>query len=426
MSLDLVINRRLGKVTSTNPLRFAIPASRAGGTYEQVVTAYLYANGASYTNIVVTPKTILATGMQILVSTDGQTFSASANITSMASGVIQKLWFKAVCNNGSMGLLTSTSLQYDFTTDLQRWTLSGTGTLAWDSDGGAGAMRHQNPPAGGSYQQSPSISFQGTRARGIRARSKVNSVSGWLGIMRFSTSSGGLGAHGFSAAYQEVVAAPVGIDSGYVDLEFDMSSLTAGGANWVQSVISRIGLLASDYATLDMYTESLVIGEIGDGFIDGQSIGVACTEVPTQTYDVKTRVLRNDATSPLVLVTAVDTAGSDGYMVPLSCYPADISGSASIMQLVDEAIGGGLIHGTSNIPEISMNLSMDMLTKAERDAIWLLFSDYAGGMSNDFYVVDNVDNTVQRVRFGASDIQFSGLQGSYYTSDIPLLVTRGL
>lgn len=84
---------------------------------------------------------------------------------------------------------------------------------------------------------SPTIAVAGTMYSTIRARVKRLAGSGWHGSAHYTTA-----AHGMTAAYKKDIADPALAIGDIAVLEWDMSTLTAGGTDWVDSTITKIGL----------------------------------------------------------------------------------------------------------------------------------------------------------------------------------------
>ncbi len=110
------------------------------------------------------------------------------------------------------------------------------------------------------YTVCPVISYAGRTIPKVRARVRLASGSGtWEGRLYYTTAG-----HGYSGSYRKDIAQPAGWAAGeWCVLEFDMTVLSAGGTDWIDSTITRLrfDLLATGTYTLEFDWVSL--GDFG-------------------------------------------------------------------------------------------------------------------------------------------------------------------
>jgi hypothetical protein len=93
-----------------------------------------------------------------------------------------------------------------------------------------------------------SLSIAGSLNTKVRARVRRIAGAGWDGTLFYSTAG-----HGWSSSYMKNIGAPAG--SGWVVLEWDMASLTAGGTDWISNTVTGLrldlGSTAADQFEID-------------------------------------------------------------------------------------------------------------------------------------------------------------------------------
>lgn len=130
----------------------------------------------------------------------------------------------------------------------QSWTTDD-GTLA-ETSTGVSVVGTTGPV----FFFSPPISMPGVKYTRVRARVRRLAGAGWSGVVGYSTPN-----HAIGSGYTKVLANP-GLTSTWQTLEWDMSSLTAGGTDWTTSTITQVvfllGATASDqfeFSQVDFY-----------------------------------------------------------------------------------------------------------------------------------------------------------------------------
>lgn len=125
----------------------------------------------------------------------------------------------------------NTVLGYEF--------VSAGGNEGWTTNsanlGGAGEFRTLTGTGEDPRMTRDSISVSGATARYVRVRIRRTGGSGWRGKVMYKTS-----LHGYSDLYRK--DEPAGAAGDWVELTFDMHSLTAGAGDWKNSTITGIRL----------------------------------------------------------------------------------------------------------------------------------------------------------------------------------------
>lgn len=160
----------------------------------------------------------------------------------------------------SISLLTaSSSGSFDpaviwyYDTTVEGWTSTGA-TQSWNA-----GWIEQDATGSDPQLTSPSgLSILGSQYNVVMARIKrlAGTESSWDGTVTYVT-----GGHSFSGSYKKTVSVPSPFDVGDIAVvEWDMSDLTAGGTDWVDSTITQIRLeLGADT------TDTIAIDWIGVG-----------------------------------------------------------------------------------------------------------------------------------------------------------------
>ncbi|MCO7055083.1 phage tail tip fiber protein [Pseudomonas juntendi] len=182
---------------------------------------------------------------------EGVNTSQSASLVDLTSsvGTIQS-------GLGASGLDPAPSGLWQFDTDVEGWTASGaTITVAT-----AGAMRvtaTNNDPQlirGG-------LSLAGSVFSVVRARitRRAGAASDWDGKLFYSTAS-----HGWGNYYKQAVNPSLAVGQTAV-VEWDMAALTAGGTDWVSSVITQLRLDLSNTSGGAFDVDWIAVGRVAPG-----------------------------------------------------------------------------------------------------------------------------------------------------------------
>lgn len=185
---------------------------------------------------------------------------------------------------------------YDFNGGTDGWTFSSITTTT-----GANAIVLDS---GGTDPQaiSPAVSIDGSRYDKVRARVKRNSGATFDGTIYYVTAG-----HAFDAGYRKQIADTT-IVGEWVELEWDMAALTAGGTDWVTSTITQIridlGTSAADDFTVDWVSigrraagvSSARMGNAEVAISTETSVRAAETGYIAGTYSVRTSVTQDGKT----------------------------------------------------------------------------------------------------------------------------------
>ncbi len=143
---------------------------------------------------------------------------------------------------------------------------------------------------------SPAVEVDGALFATLRLRIReISAATSWNGMIYFSTNG-----HGFSESYRLAFAEPDFSGGGFVDVDLDMSSLTAGGSDWTDSTITQFRIDLDDDAAGTYEIDYIAIGRAdGDSWVD----------VPTRNPAALYRhVLASDITSKPLPDAAIDDA----------------------------------------------------------------------------------------------------------------------
>jgi hypothetical protein len=99
------------------------------------------------------------------------------------------------------------------------------------------------------------LSIAGATNTTVRARIKRDAGSGWDGTVYYTTSG-----HGESGSFRKAVSEPTYDGNGWAVVEWDMASLTAGGADWTGSTITGVRLDLGNSASDVFYLDWVAIG----------------------------------------------------------------------------------------------------------------------------------------------------------------------
>lgn len=125
-------------------------------------------------------------------------------------------------------------LSWEFNNTADSWTVANGGTATVGASFYTMTTNGVNQP----YMLSPTISVDGSIYDKVRARVRRKSGTGWNGTCYYSTSG-----HGTTGSYfKRVTPAPTDDPTKWFIVEWDMTTLNAGGDDWVTSTIIRIRL----------------------------------------------------------------------------------------------------------------------------------------------------------------------------------------
>ncbi len=139
-------------------------------------------------------------------------------------------------------------LWWDFKNSTQNWassaaTLTTNDTyMGWDATGVS------------SYIQKTGISFYGGDQRIVRAKVRRTAGTGWTGRLYYNTDS-----HGFTTSYYKSISNTTRLNE-WTILSWDMSNLTAGGADWTSNYITGLQLQLGSSASDDFDVEWIAVG----------------------------------------------------------------------------------------------------------------------------------------------------------------------
>jgi hypothetical protein len=151
------------------------------------------------------------------------------------------------------------------------------------------------PNANDPVLRSPSgLALNGSIWNTIRIKLRRDAGSGWDGFVFWSTGSG----TNYSKSVS--VAEPAGIDDDFVTLEFDMSTATGTGADWIGSTIDYFEVhLGASASSADVFS----VDFIAVGVADGEPWQVAPTTNPAALYR---HVLKDDLNAKALPAETID------------------------------------------------------------------------------------------------------------------------
>lgn len=143
-----------------------------------------------------------------------------------AEGAVYALWLSA-----------ETRQRWDFTANVDGWTGGGDATVEQSDGSLILTVTEQSEDPRAQRGLAGAERFLGSDAHIVRARVRRTGGTGsWEGRVYYGT-----GGHGRSASYYKSIASPS--DPGEWNIvEWDMSALTAGGDDWMKSVITAIDI----------------------------------------------------------------------------------------------------------------------------------------------------------------------------------------
>jgi hypothetical protein len=112
-----------------------------------------------------------------------------------------------------------------------------------------------NATASDPHFDGPTISIYGGLYTKVRARVRRTAGSGWDGRCYYTT-----GGHGISESYKKVISDST-VTNQWVILEWDMTTLTAGGTDWTSNTITSIRLDFGVDGNDDFDVDWIAIGE---------------------------------------------------------------------------------------------------------------------------------------------------------------------
>lgn len=191
---------------------------------------------------------------------------------------------------------------WDFTADFEGWTPQG-GTLEKTALG-----MKLIPTNANNGVISPAMSFKGADYSTVKLRVRRLAGVGWDGTVFYTVASG----HGFSTSYCKTIEQPDFSAGGWVNLIFDMSSLSAGGNDWVDSTIATVRIDLGSTTADQFDIDWIGVGNSSPAASLAQLENVRTTlssQLQTYAADVTTLQSRmNDAESS---ITVMQTALND-------------------------------------------------------------------------------------------------------------------
>jgi len=184
----------------------------------------------------------------------------------------------------------------------------------WSEVNGAAASQNgtvlvHDPADASPALLSPEVSFSGDDWKTIRVKAKRTSGASWQGAVYWRTD----GATDYSSS--KVISVPAGIDSDFVTMEFDMSSLTtSAGHGWEGETITGIELHLISDASSAMEIDFVSIGKA-----DGEDWQDAPTNNPSALYkhvlasNLNSKPLSDESIDDVNLVEFYEKCLDKGY-----------------------------------------------------------------------------------------------------------------
>jgi putative chitinase len=250
--------------TSINQVSAATDSNTAAITAEQ--TARTSADSALSTRIDAVVATADTNTAAIITEQTARASGDSANagqITIVQSRI----------NNGNASSFEP-YLSWDFNA-LDGWTTANASTSLAN-----GVLTLTHTAADGQLI-SPTISVVGGTYDKVRARIKRNAGSGWDGLLYYSTAG-----HGFNSSYYDSISSPTsGELSDWYIVEWDLTTLVAGGTDWTGNTITSIRLDLGNTSSDSFFIDWISIGKRGVG-VQGSAFASVQTLSSTTATDV--------------------------------------------------------------------------------------------------------------------------------------------
>lgn len=241
-----------------------IAANGAAITTEQ--TARADADGALSTRIDAVVATAAANTAAIATEQTARADADSAN-----AQLITVVQSRITNGNGSTFESYKT---WDFDA-LDGWTVSNSTTSL------SGGILTQTHTASDGQLISPAVSFAGGTYDKIRARIKRKAGSGWDGTVYYTTAG-----HGISSSYRKLISSPTSTElADWYIVEWDMSTLTAGGTDWTSSTILSFRIDLGSTSTDAFYIDWVSVGRRGNG-IQTTQLAQVQTDISTTANDL--------------------------------------------------------------------------------------------------------------------------------------------
>ena len=143
-------------------------------------------------------------------------------------------------------------IAWGFDSDAQGW-VAAYGTITHNSDGYVLFEATTNDP----MFIKNGLSIDGGKDHIVRVRIKRVAGSSWQGTLYYGTT-----VHGDSESYRKTISDTT-VTNEWVVLEYDMSSLSAGGTDWVDNTITRLRFDWGNSSTDDFQIDWIAIGTKG-------------------------------------------------------------------------------------------------------------------------------------------------------------------
>jgi hypothetical protein len=277
--------------------------------------------------------------------TSEQTARSTAD-TALANSIYQ-------LQSTASGLDTGISWNYDSTSE--SFSVVGA-TLSW-SNGSIQVNSSGIDP----QLYTPALTLDGSKNYLIRMRVMRLAGSGWDGKIYYTT-----GSHGLSESYKKTIADGTALNEWRI-LEWDMSSLTAGGTDWIGSTITQF--------RVDLGSSS------GDQFlIDWISVGrVAPQSYSAQiTQEASTRASADSALS--TQITTLSSTVTGNY----NTLNAAIQSEATTRATQDSALSSSITTLQASVNNNTVAIQNEQTARANADGS--LFAQYTVKIDNNGYV----------------------------------------
>ena len=334
------------------------------------------------------------------VTQQGDTLTAQGNAVTQLQSTV-----------GGLGLDPAPDSLWQFDATTEGWTAAGA-TLAWSAGKvtitSTGSDPTLNSPSGLAITGSlyPKVKIQVTRVAG----------SGWDGKVFYATSG-----HGFNSGYYKSIPNPNLTAGKSVVLDVDMTSLTVGGADWINSTINQIrfdlGSTSSDVFTVDW----IGVGRDGPS-ASSSSLSQLNTTVIQQGNTITAQATKLDGI--FVQVNPVQAGDTTGYAGDSNAYVGVWSEQSA--RIEDNVATGQRVDGlTATVGSNTAAISNEATVRANAD------SALATQQSTTQASVDGLTTTVQQTSSalatldGKSQAMWSvklqvNAQGQYVTAGVGL------
>ncbi|MDD3965340.1 MAG: hypothetical protein PHD99_04830 [Candidatus Moranbacteria bacterium] len=281
-----------------------------------------------------------------------------------------------------------------FDSTVEGWTSSG-GTQSWNAG-------YVDLVSTGTDPQflSPTISVSGAAYSVIKARVKRLAGSGWDGSAFYSTSG-----HGLNGSYKKVLADPSLAIGDTLILEWDMSDLTAGGADWLNSTVTQIrldiGATAADQYSVDW----VAVGRNAPGASQAGLLNEQTARISADDAEVALRAALatkvTGAADPSALTLATISAGllfdeksarstaDSSEVTARQTLSTKVTGAADPSSLTLAALSSGLLYdeksarSTADSTEVTARQTLSTTLIGATDATGKTLANITSGMLFD-------------------------------------------